>query len=355
MSERKCANCLWWSCNTTKPDVAEGQYPCWCPDVGGDKGGENGTDCAYFMGSDHIDVNVPNHLRNAAMTEPNPNPVDGPTEILIVTYHKDFPWLVYCLKSISRFCRGFERVLVLIPYTDQDAFFGNVVPQIRGTASIGAPVQIKMYDEVPGKGMVQHMAMMARADEFVSTRTKYVLHCDADCIFKMPTRPEHYFWNDKPYQIIRTWDSLTTEDPRNPGSKVVSDCAQWREPTRIQLGFDSPWYTMCMNTAVFPREFYKRYRDHIENVHQKPFMEVILSGRNEFPQTSMDWTAMGAYAERHMHDAFTWFDVEHPPYPADRKQAFWSHGGITPEAQTQINELLARWVPDDDEVKRMSE
>lgn len=351
MSERKCANCLWWSANQKKPDVDEGLYPCFNPDVGLiDRGGEHGTDCLYFMGSDHIDVNVPNHLRKASMTDPNPNPV-GKTEILIVTYYKDFPWLVYCLKSIERFCKGFAAVRIAIPRRDLEVFVRDVAKDVRNTL----PLQINTYDEIPGKGMVQHMAMMARADEFIEPDTQYVLHCDADCIFKMPTRPEHYFWNDKPYQIIRTWDSLTTEDPRNPGSKVVSDCAQWRQPTAAQLGFDSPWYTMCMNTAVFPREFYKRYRDHIENVHRRPFMDVILSGRNEFPQTSMDWTAMGAYAERHMHDSFTWFDVEKPPYPADRKQAFWSHGGITPEAQKQIDELLARWVPDDAETERMSQ
>jgi len=29
------------------------------------------------------------------------------TEILIVTYARDFPYLEYCLKSISKFARGF--------------------------------------------------------------------------------------------------------------------------------------------------------------------------------------------------------------------------------------------------------
>jgi len=354
MIDRKCANCLWWSANQKKPDVAEGMFPCFNPDVGLiDVGGENGTDCRYFMGADALEVNVPNHTRKGDMIEANPNPVDGRTEIFIVTYWKDFPWLRYCLKSIERFCRGFAGVRLLIPRRDLERFHTEVANEFRYPEKMRLRVQT--YHEAEGKGMVQHMALMARADQFIEPDTKYVLHADADCIFKMPTIPEHYFWNDKPYQIIRTWESLTTEDPRNPGSKIVSDCAQWREPTRIQLGFDSPWYTMCMNTAVFPRAFYRKYRDHIENVHKRDFDDVILSGRNEFPQTSMDWTAMGAYAERHMHDAFTWFDVERPPYPADRKQAFWSHGGITPEAQKQIDELLSRWVPDEHETARMKE
>ena len=287
------------------------------------------------------------------MTEPNPNKIEDGTEIMIVTYRKDFPWLMYCLRSMQRFCKGFSRVLILVPHSDLDLLFQTMAKEKVDNPAL--LLHVRGYYEIEGKGMVQHMAMMAKADQFVLHDTKYVLHCDADCIFKMPTTPEHYFWNDKPYQIIRTWDSLTTEDPRNPGSKVVSDCLQWRTPTAAQLGFDSPWYTMCMNTAVFPIEFYKRYRDHIENVHKRSFEEVILAGRNEFPQTSMDWTAMGAYAERHMHDSFTWFDVDKPPYPADRKQAFWSHGGITEPVLKEIESRLSRWIPDDEEAKRMAQ
>lgn len=350
---RKCAHCLFWSANHIKPDVAEGMFPCWHPMIATDRGGEHGTDCEFFLGSDSALINVPNHLKKGSMTDPNPNPVDGPTEILIVTYRKDFPWLMYCLRSIQRFCKGFSRVVILVPQGDVDLLF-----QMMATEKTDNPellIHVKDYYETPGKGMVQHMAMMAKADQFVLPDTKYVLHCDADCIFKMPTTPEHYFWNDKPYQIIRTWDSLTTEDPRVPGSKVVSDCLQWRQPTAIQLGFDSPFYTMCMNTAVFPIGFYKRYRDHIENVHRRDFDQVILAGRNEFPQTSMDWTAMGAYAERHMHDQFHWFDVATPPYPVDRKQAFWSHGGITPEVKKDIDSLLSRWVPTEEETQRMEQ
>ena len=348
---RKCANCLYWSANHIPPAVGEGMFPCWHPSINEDRGGEHGTDCEFFLGSDSALINVPNHLLKGTMTDPNPNKISGGTEILIVTYWKDFPWLVYCLKSIQRYCRGFTGVTVMVPDRDIRLLFQDVMPECTGPVKI-TPIA---YPEVEGKGMVQHMAIMASADRYVESYVHFVLHCDADCIFKMPTTPEHYFWNDKPYQIVRTWDSLTTEDPRVPGSKVVSDCLQWRQPTATQLGFDSPWYTMCMNTAVFPIGFYRRYREHIENVHRQAFETVILAGRNEFPQTSMDWTAMGAYAERHMHDQFHWFDVEKPPYPADRKQAFWSHGGINPEVRKEIEALLNRYVPTDEEAQRMAQ
>jgi hypothetical protein len=55
----------------------------------------------------------------------------------------------------------------------------------------------------------------------------------------------------------------------------------------------------------------------------------------------MDFTAMVGYAFRFMHDKFTWFDVETPPYPKDRKQAYHSHSGISPKILDEINGFLA--------------
>jgi hypothetical protein len=110
-----------------------------------------------------------------------------------------------------------------------------------------------------------------------------------------------------------------------------------------------------MNTIVFPIDFFPSYRAHVELVHSRPFEEFMLDGRNEFPQSNMDFTAMVAYAHRYMHDRFRWFDVESPPYPEDRKKAFWSHGGLTPEIKSEIESMLNVYVPSAEEVQRMSE
>jgi hypothetical protein len=293
--------------------------------------------CDDYRGAESIEVNVPNHLRQSTMQEPNPNKLDGPCEIFIVTYHKDFPWLEYALKCIDKHCKGFAGITIVVPERDSAKLFGEVSPLMLTDQRIG----VRTWDEAPGKGMLDHMVQLASADKYVPEGTKYVLTCDSDCMFRMPTTPEHYAWNDKPYCIVRSWESLTTEDPRNPGTKVVSDCAQWRGPTERQLGFKTPIFGMCMNTIMFPIDFFLLYRNHIESVHRRPFREFMLDGRNEFPQSNMDFTAMVSYAYKEMHNRFHWFHVEKPPYPVDRKQAYWSHGGITPEIRAQIEGFLA--------------
>lgn len=263
--------------------------------------------------------------------ESNARSVDGPVEILIVTYSKDLPWLEYCLRGIKKFCRGFQGVTVAYPNSERE-LFALLRPEFD--------IRLHGYDEVPGKGMLQHMVMMAMADTFLPAPTQYVMHLDADCIYHTPTTPEDYFLNDKPVYLVRSWDSLTTEDPKNPGTKCVSDCAQWRGPTEFQLGFNTDVFGMCRHPTILPVEFYAPYRAQIERVHQKSFFDFMLSGRNEFPQSSMDFTAMSAFAWHRMHGRFHWIDIGVHSPPKDRQKTFWSHGGISPEIRREIEGFL---------------
>lgn len=340
-----CKHCCWWSPNRSEIEVDEEKL-CLNPKLNIVTDDDFG--CTEAVPANAVEVNVPNHTPHGMTTFRNLQPVDGPVEILIVTYSKDFQWLHYALNSIKKFLTGFQGVTIAHPSQETELF---------KSLHNHFDVRLHGYQEEQGRGMIQHMAKMAEADLIVPAGTKYVLHSDSDCIFKMPTTPEDYFYQNKPYYLIRPWDSLTQEDPRNPGTKVISDCLQWRVHTEFQLGFPSPWYTMCMNTVVLPVSFYKPYRDHIAKIHRKPFMDYMLAGRNEFPQSRMDHTAMGCYAFHHMNDSFHWFDVTSGAYPADRKRAFWSHGGVTKDIQAQLEEMLKypEYVASPEEEERMAQ
>jgi hypothetical protein len=188
--------------------------------------------------------------------------------------------------------------------------------------------------------MLGHMVKMAQADLFLPSSTQYFLTLDSDAMFHTPSKPEHFFWNDKPYWIIRTWESLTSEDPQNPGTKCVSDCYQWKSVTSSQLGFDPEMYTMCVNSQVIPVSMLRHYRQHLESVHGKGFSDYMLEGRNEFPQTRVDFNALGAFAYKFHRDEFHWFDIEKGPFPKDRKKVFWSHGGLNSEIVTEIEGFI---------------
>lgn len=262
----------------------------------------------------------------------------GKCEILIVTYGKDEPWLRWAMRAIRRHCTGFTGVTLAIP--DRDAAAFRDAASEHAKSDCGLKLNIKMFHEKPSKGMLTHMAVMGSADQFVPKDTEFVLHLDADCIFKEPTTPGDYIRNGKPEYIWRTYSSLAEV---RDGQKVVSDCAQWKKPTEDQLGFEVDQYTMARHPSVFPIGFYKLYREHIEKLHGKPYLDFMISGRNTFPQDKMDFTAMGAWAFKFMHDRFEWIDVSGGNHlaPRDRQKTFWSHAGVLPEVQKEIESFIA--------------
>src|SRR6185503_13797442 len=97
-----------------------------------------------------VETNVPNFTANAIEIAPDID-FNGKTEVFIVTYRKDAEWLDYCLQCLRKFCTGFTGITVAYPETDYQFF-----KKMRMKYSINP----HMYDEVRGKGMVQHMAMM---------------------------------------------------------------------------------------------------------------------------------------------------------------------------------------------------
>lgn len=286
-----------------------------------------------------VERNVPQFTKNSCEIYTDEE-FNGKVEILIVTYRKDAPWLEYCLRSIRRFCTGFSGITVAYPSTDYQ-FFKKMRPKYDFTPYL--------YDEAPGRGMIQHMAMMALADTIVPKGTEYVFHLDSDCIYKIATTPANYFIGGKPVMLKRTYASLVDD------KGVISDCAQWRGPTAIQIGFDPEWYTMCRHPNIFPIGFYKPYREHIEKVQSMPFMRYMLEGKNSFPQDRMDWTAMGAWAHKFMQDQFHWIDIGVHPAPADRQKTYWSHSGVTPEHAKEMEGFLNTFTPNREELERMAQ
>lgn len=296
------------------------------------------------------ELNVPDHTKGGVIELPKPETPSGfNTEILIVTYGlptmrpsnlvvSDFDWLRWCLKSIRRHCTGFSGITLAIPSRDAERL--KPISKEHANSECGIPLRIKMFEEPVGKGFLMHEVMMASADKLVPSDTKFVLHVDADVIFKEAVTPDEYVQNGKPVYVWRSYQSLS--EFRN-GQQVVSDCVQWKAPTEAQLGFEVEQYTMLRHPSGFPIAFYKKYREYIEATHRLPFNEYMLSGRNNHPADRMDFTAMGAWAFKFMHDEFYWIDVSGGNHlaPRDKQKCWWSHGGVTPAIQQEIEGFLA--------------
>lgn len=234
--------------------------------------------------------------------------------ILIVTYRKDFVWLNYCIRSIHKFCSGFSGVTVAIPRIDKDLYWDQI--------GIRKGVKVYLYDEVPGKGMIQHEERICTADE-ICPNDQFILHVDADCIFQEPVTPADYIVDGKPVWVVRSYESLLDV---NTGK--YSDCHQWKKVTEVNIGEEPEMYTMCRHPTCITRDLYKPFREHVERVQKMPFRDYVLSCKSTFPQTWAEFPNMGAWAWKYMHDKFYWVDVIKHGAPKDKLKSYWSHAGV---------------------------
>lgn len=256
-----------------------------------------------------------------------PTKVVGDCGILIVTYHKDFPWLKYCIRSIEKFCTGFSGITIAIPSSDVYEYQKQMGKQ---------KVKIHLYDEVKNKGMVQHMERICCAD-MIRPKDSFVLHVDADCVFLEPVTPAEYIVNEKPVYVVRSYESLIDKN-----SGKTSDCLQWKAVAEKNIGEPIEIYSMCRHPTCFPKEFYPAFRKHIETVQCKPFREYVLEQKNTFPQTFAEFPAMGGWAWNHMRDKFHWIRCDLEGAPKDKMKAFWSHAGIDQKLESGIT--FKEWV-----------
>lgn len=253
---------------------------------------------------------------------------EGRAEILICTYWKDSAWLDYSLRAMRKFLTGFSGITIVIPRQNCE--------QLR---SICQPydVNLQLFDEMPGKGMLDHMVQICSADRWCP-RANMVVHLDPDCIFHAPTTVDEYVREGKPVMLKRTYSGLLTDDGK--GQRVVSDCYQWKKHVEAMLGFETDTYTMCRHPSVHPVKIYPEFRQWIEAQHKVPFRDYMLAGRNEFPQDRNEFPALGAFAWEFFKEDYHWIDIDRVPPPKDMQKTYWSHGGITEAVRHEIEGFL---------------
>jgi len=254
------------------------------------------------------------------------------TDIFIVTYAKDFPWLKCCLRSIQKFARGFSEIHILVPTQDVEALGTLVNPgSFWDDLKPGDPrayIHLHSENDWPDKGMVWHMNQIMHADQWCPT-ADFIAHIDADCIFTHPVTPETYILSGKP--ILR-FENFAFMGKRNP------NVLNWQRCTEACLPFPVHYETMRCHPGVFHRDLYAEARHQMEFKTGKPVPEYIRSCRNEYPQTFCEFVTLGNVA---MHlFPFLYHMVEQIndlPAPPNYLQQFWSHGPIDQPQDIWVN------------------
>jgi hypothetical protein len=241
-------------------------------------------------------------------------------EIMMVTYRNDYEFAAYTLRSIKKFGSGYSGITIVTEYRDYDIFKG-LAEQYDCT--------LRTYLPHPNKEFLHHMIAKCEADLWCPKGTEAVMHIDADCIFGEPFTMETFIHDGKPLLVREHFDDFIHHGNRG----------KWRINIQNNLGFDCEWECMVRHPAVYKIDMYKRFREHIEQLHRYPFTAYVVLQKNEYPQTFSEFPDMGAFILKYDAEQYRIVTICTTPsqYWSDPK---WKQFGITPIKRNDRNEPI---------------
>lgn len=232
------------------------------------------------------------------------------TDILIVSYKRDFRYLKYCLRSIVKFCTGFEACKVMVPYPNVDECRKLLDGWQVGTF----PIEYEGFDEWPNLGMVHHMHLIMNSDTLC--QGDFVLHTDSDCVFTKPITPESFMVDGKPILYHATFRWLISQQ---------ANLSCWQEAVERALGWKPVREFMRRHPAVHYRDVYAKTRKIIEEHHKCSMEWFMKQQRNSFPQSFAEFPTLGEVAWKCFHDQYYWIDQEKNEVDKSHIYQAWSH------------------------------
>lgn len=172
-------------------------------------------------------------------------------DIFIKTYHKDFIWLEYCLRSIKKFASGFRDVVIV---SDDD---GNMIP-----ANIAEIIPLKIhYVPLPSKtptesdhGLGYSWQQYIKLSWYDYTDADAVLHIDSDRMFTNYVTPETFKLNGKYTWYYRDWDK-------------AGDGICHKSHTDKILKVDTKFDAMITPTFIFIKSTSIALKNHLISAH----------------------------------------------------------------------------------------
>jgi len=234
------------------------------------------------------------------------------SEIFIVTFKRDFPYLLHCLRSVQKF---FDRpnVRILVPHSD--------VGETRAVSELAhCPTNVVGFDEWPERGMIHHMYQIMHADQWCND-ADIIIHFDPDCIFTAPVSAETYSPNGKPILRYETFGSIGKRHPQ------VFD--KWRDTCNKCLPFDCKYEAMRCHPLVYHRGLYALARQLMEKKTGQSCEKYIQAQQNAFPQGFCEFNTLGNVALEFFPTIYERVEQTGDlPNPENHVIQFWSHGPI---------------------------
>lgn len=231
-------------------------------------------------------------------------------DIFIKTREHDFPWLEWCLKSISRYAtaqNGFGKVIILSETKPQGKF--TEFDELGGSNGFS-------WNLAPDKdpGYLWQQVCKLRADQF--TDASFILFDDSDTIFTRPITPDDFIRNGKPI-----WQYTPLDQAR-------SDQQIWVPVMEKFLGRRPQHEFMRRHPFIVPRWAFEEFRTFCKYRHGCNLEDYIMGQAVPGSPTALvfsEWNCLGFFLWEYHRDKVEWI-LDADAGPACVYQGF-THGG----------------------------
>lgn len=244
------------------------------------------------------------------------------TALFLKTYLGDSEWLPYCLRSIQKFCSGYEAVVVASEAEEQRSVVENFGFRF---------VKVAKPDY---SGYLQQQVEKMHADIHVGREMTHVVYTDCDSIFDTPNTPETWCVGGKPRLVYNTFEHLRQHRIWVP----------WQGPTQRILHFKCPYETMRCQPLIYATETVRQCREYCESKNRCKLVDWVR--RLEHPWgTFSEFNIVGNYAmrfNRNMYHCIN-FDAGYFKVPQARQFGFRLAEGnrVNDKRKRELEEILS--------------
>lgn len=233
-------------------------------------------------------------------------------DIFIRTYDKDVKWLDFCIKSIHKYAKGFQDIIIVYPH---DSI--HCCNYSKNSFAI---------KEICSDGYIDQQLTKLKADEFCKENTSHILFVDSDCCFYDYFSPETYLLNNDPVICVTPYSNI------NPIALI------WKEVTSNILNKEIEYEFMRRQPLMYRRSAihdFKKWFSEYKNISIEEYM------RNVKERYVSEFNLLGAYLyyfRKEKDHKFLDTTIEKIPYNPCIQNYSWD--GITPEIERQLNNFI---------------
>lgn len=239
-----------------------------------------------------------------------PKAADKTIDIFIKSYHKDFKWLFYSLKSIEKYARNVNKIIIVIPENEVKLF------------KLKLPLNAELFPVAEkGNGYLFQQYIKLSAHHFSSA--DFIMFMDSDCVFTKEIDLKSLIENGNPRILMTRYEDLCDSQgkPLTP----------WRKPTEKALGRTVEYEFMRRNFLLYKRSTLVNFE------HWFPYnlKDYILS-----QVTFSEFNVIGAYAYFFEHDEYDFVDTRDWEFEEGFGKQYWSLSGLTAQEREELDSLL---------------